>query len=72
MRKHGNRAGWASWVHEHEKRFEQMKKSLKCIEIWPAQYISDPRVFEPVCKYLGLKFTPEHIVRNIRHRLWHG
>lgn len=52
---------WLWWVHEYEKRFEEMiSAGVNCREIWPQRMVNgDYRQMHEIIEWLGLKWTDE-------------
>jgi len=72
MRAHKTPEGWRSWVHEHLKRFEEMKKAgLWVREIWPSKMIAgDFSEMKALIDELGLKWNEKKIVDFITPAFW--
>ncbi|WP_022697917.1 sulfotransferase [Euryhalocaulis caribicus] len=73
MRAHGeDRAAWARWVEEHERRFEAMMTAgLDAIEVWPRKFIDDPEAFRPVAEHCGLEFNASAVCGAINPDRYH-
>lgn len=71
MRAFPSRSGWKDWVEAHEKKFEEMKANLDCIENWTDELIEDPASFKSVAEFCGVEFN-ETATRNcIDQNKWH-
>lgn len=53
--------GWAFWIHEHEKRFQEMiNAGLNCRMIWPETFVrGDYTQLVETIEWLGLKWNSE-------------
>lgn len=69
MRAHGeDRAAWAEWVKQHERRFTAMHRVIRpgrIIEVWPREFIDDPNRFAPVADFCGVFFNRAHVNQSV-------
>jgi hypothetical protein len=72
MRSSDDPAYWAKWVAEHEARFEDMRRKLYLIEVWPDAMIDEPNAFKSVTDFLGLEFNRKAVEACINRKAWHG
>lgn len=65
--------GWIEWVHEHERRFIEMREKCKnYMEVWPELFINRnnySQILECV-KWAGLEITKEKIESLVDNSLW--
>lgn len=64
--------GWIWWVHQHEKRFEEMiKVGLNCMIVWPERMvIGDYDQAEELISWLGLDWQEKEVKDFIDPKLW--
>lgn len=72
MKRHGtNRNRWREWVEFHKCQFAGMKlMGLNTIEVWPADFIAKPDLFQPIAEFAGLEFNWSKVSGAIDHNLW--
>lgn len=58
-----DKESWSRWVHEYEKRFEEMKRNrLNIFEVWPSKFLSgDLSEIVQAIKFVGLKWKDKRI-----------
>jgi len=74
MRAHTSPKGWQSWIDEHKKRFDEMKKvGLSVREVWPTKFIAgDFTEIKGAVEELGLTWNETAINEFISPTLWRG
>lgn len=64
---------WIEWVHEHERRFLEMREKCKnYMEVWPELFIKRNNYSQLLecAKWAGLKTTKEKIENLVDKSLW--
>jgi hypothetical protein len=64
--------GWLWWVHQHEKRFEEMiMAGLPTMQVWPERMVEgDYRQVREMVGWLGLEWKEKEVKEFIEPRLW--
>jgi hypothetical protein len=63
---------WLWWVHEHEKRFEEMiREGLNCKQVWPERMVDGNYTqMKEMLEWLGLEPDLSKIMNFIEPKLW--
>ena len=66
------REGWLWWVHQHEKRFEEMiMAGLPIMQVWPERMVEgDFRQVQEMISWLGLEWRDKEVKEFIEPKLW--
>jgi len=64
--------GWLWWVHEHEKRFEEMiREGLNCKQVWPERMVEGNYAqMKEMLEWLGLEPDLTKIMNFIEPKIW--
>ncbi len=67
------REGWLWWVHQHEKRFVEMKQAFgdRVKFVWPEKMLyGDYKELYDTIEWLGLEWKPKEVHDFISPKLW--
>lgn len=73
MRGHLTLDGWAGWVAEHKKRFQEMRDEpdLASKEVWPTEIVQgDTDSIKAVVRELGLEWQDDAIQGFVSKEMW--
>lgn len=62
---------WEDWVDAHVARFDEMKRELRYIEVWPDEVVADPSAFGPIAEFCGFEFDAATVGAVVDPAQWH-
>lgn len=73
MRAFKTREGWERWVDQHLDRFDEMRRNLDCVEVWPHDGVTGSiEAFRLAVEHCGLTWDAAAAARVVDRNKWHA